>query len=254
MREKIDIVLPVYREEGNIAEVLMQIKEQVKTPHRMIVVWQDRRDPTMRILTLLKRTMKNLELVECKDGVGVVKALRAGYRHARAPIVVTMMADLSDDASDIDKMVALMNKGYDVVAASRYHRRGKRVGGPRMKGFLSHFACWTLSHIFHFPTTDATNAFRVFRRSFLQSETIESLGGFELPLELTVKAFRKGLRIGEVPTIWHERSSGKSKFKLVEWFPQYLRWYSMAVTHSMFLFLFIDAKRRSLAIKRSTRV
>lgn len=254
MREKIDIVLPVYREEGNIAEVLRQIKERVKTPHRVLAVWQDRRDPTLRVLTILKKKMKNLELVECKDGVGVVKALRTGYSRTRAPIVVTMMADLSDDASDIDRMVALMNKGYDVVAASRYHRHGRRVGGPRMKGFLSHFACWTLAHIFHFPTTDATNAFRVFRRSFLQSETIESLGGFELPLELTVKAFRKGLRIGEVPTIWHERSSGKSKFKLIEWLPQYLRWYWMAITHSMFSFFFIEAKRRPISVKRSTRM
>jgi glycosyltransferase involved in cell wall biosynthesis len=233
MTESLDIVIPVYREEENITHLLRGIRKYVKTPNRLLVVWQDRNDPTVEILKQHQRTYPSLRLLECKEGIGIVNALRVGYGAARAPIIITMMADLSDDPRDVDKMVKMINAGLDVVSASRYMKGGKRTGGPVVKGFLSFFACWTLSHVFRFPTTDATNAFRAFRKSYLETVKIESVGGFELPLELTVKARMRGLRIGDVPTVWHERATGKSKFKLVGWLPQYLRWYMLGVKSSL---------------------
>ncbi len=55
--------------------------------------------------------------------------------------------------------------------------------------------------------------------------TIESRGGFELGLELTVKAYRLGLNVAEVPTTWRDRTAGQSRFKLWQWLPRYLHWY-----------------------------
>ena len=55
--------------------------------------------------------------------------------------------------------------------------------------------------------------------------TIESTGGFELGIELTVKAHLLGLRVDEVPTTWRDRTAGTSRFRLWAWLPQYLRWY-----------------------------
>jgi len=55
--------------------------------------------------------------------------------------------------------------------------------------------------------------------------TIESKAGFELSLEITVKAFLAGHRIVELPTTWHGRTQGESRFKIWAWLPQYLRWY-----------------------------
>ncbi len=48
-------------------------------------------------------------------------------------------------------------------------------------------------------THDPTNNFKLYSRRFLESVTIESTAGFELALELTVKASLAGLRIAEVP-------------------------------------------------------
>jgi hypothetical protein len=58
--------------------------------------------------------------------------------------------------------------------------------------------------------------------------TVESRGGFELNLELTVKAFLAGYRIAEVPSTWSDRTSGQSRFRLFKWLPMYLRWYLYA--------------------------
>ena len=55
--------------------------------------------------------------------------------------------------------------------------------------------------------------------------TIESTAGFELALELTVKATLAGRRVAEVPTTWRDRTAGQSNFKLRKWLPHYLHWY-----------------------------
>jgi hypothetical protein len=59
--------------------------------------------------------------------------------------------------------------------------------------------------------------------------TIESRYGFELGLELVTKAKKLKLKIAEIPTIWIERSEGKSNFPLLESLPRYLYWYLKAL-------------------------
>ena len=58
--------------------------------------------------------------------------------------------------------------------------------------------------------------------------TIESRAGFELAIELSVKASLGGWRLAEVPTTWRDRTAGESRFRLRAWLPHYLRWYVYA--------------------------
>ena len=64
-------------------------------------------------------------------------AIEAGMRAAAAPVVLVMMADLSDDLRPGREMISLIEEGADVVCASRYVRGGKQVGGPLVKKTLS---------------------------------------------------------------------------------------------------------------------
>ena len=75
------------------------------------------------------------------------------------------------------------------------------------------------------PIHDPTNNFRLYSKRLLERVTIESTGGFELGIELTVKAHLMGMRIAEVPTTWRDRTAGESRFKLWQWLPRYLKWY-----------------------------
>jgi hypothetical protein len=47
-------------------------------------------------------------------------------------------------------------------------------------------------------------------------------------LELTAKAHRLRLPVAEIPTIWLDRTLGKSRFDLAGFVPAYLRWYRFA--------------------------
>lgn len=123
-------------------------------------------------------------------------------------------------------MLALAESGADVVAASRYMRGGRQVGGPLLKGLLSRTAGLTLQWFGRVGTHDATNNFKLYSRRYLETVTIESEGGFELALELTVKAALSGRVVREVPATWRDRTAGESRFRLRAWLPRYLHWYS----------------------------
>jgi hypothetical protein len=125
-------------------------------------------------------------------------------------------------------MVALAEGGADVVSASRYMRGGHQQGGPLLKRLMSRTAGLTLHWFAGVPTHDPTNNFKLYSRRFLDSITIQSTAGFELALELTVKATLAGRKVAEVPTTWRDRTAGKSNFKLRQWLPNYLYWYRVA--------------------------
>jgi hypothetical protein len=136
-----------------------------------------------------------------------------------------MMADGSDEASAVEPMLTLATAGADVVAGSRYVRGGGQIGGPRLKRTLSQLAGLSLHWVAGLPIHDATSNFRLYSRRLLDAVTIESTAGFELALELTVKAQRLGFRLAEVPTVWRDRTAGESRFRMWQWMPHYLRWY-----------------------------
>ena len=135
------------------------------------------------------------------------------------------MADGSDEMDRVDEMVRLGQGGAAVVAASRYMKGGGQVGGPLLKRLLSRAAGLSLHWLAGVPIHDATNNFKLYRRDFLDSVTIESTGGFELAIELTAKATLSGRHLAEVPTTWRDRTAGESRFNLRSWLPKYLRWY-----------------------------
>jgi dolichol-phosphate mannosyltransferase len=225
---ELSIVLPVFNEGENIVGVLSAIARDVRTPHEVIVVYDFEEDTTVPPVRAL--AMPSVRLLRNGLGRGVLNAMRSGIGAARAPLVLISMADGSDDPAVIDTMVQKARDGADVVAASRYMRGGRQEGGPPLKALLSRAAGLSLHLLAGLPIHDATSNFRLYRRSFLERVPIESKAGFELALELTVKAHLQGARVAEVPTIWRDRTAGTSKFQLRAWLPGYLRWYMRAFT------------------------
>jgi len=223
---QLSVVLPVYNERESIEPVLRGLESAVRTPHEIIVVYDFDEDTTLPVVRRL--ALPSVRLERNTFGRGVLNAMRTGMRVARSDLVLISMADGSDEPAAVDRMVALAQDGADVVAASRYMRGGRQIGGPRFKSLLSRVAGLSLHHLAGLPIHDATSNFRLYRRSFLDSVEIESQAGFELALELTVKAHITGRRIAEVPTVWRDRTSGTSRFQLRRWLPHYLRWYVRA--------------------------
>lgn len=217
----ISIVIPVYNEGENIKTAVERIEKEVKIPFEINVIYDFDEDTTLEPAKKLK-----VNLIKNKYGRGVLNAIKTGLETADSEFVVVMMADLSDPPEIINDMVkSVQENNADIVCGSRYMKGGKQYGGPLLKGLMSKFAGLSLNYFAGLPVHDATNSFKLYRKTFLNSVEIESTGGFELGIELVVKAFKKGFKITEVPTTWQDRTAGKSNFKLIEWLPKYLKWY-----------------------------
>jgi dolichol-phosphate mannosyltransferase len=225
----LSIVVPVYREGEAARSTLAAIAARAPQPHELLVVHDEADDPTLAVVADLQVTHPQLRAVHNTLGRGPAWALRAGFAAAQGEAVLVTMADASDDLGDLAPMLARLAAGDDLVAASRYMPGGRQLGGPRLKGWLSRLAGRSLHRLTGLPTRDPTSAFKLYRRAMLEQLTLESDAGFELALEITVKAFLAGYRIGEVPTTWRDRVAGRSNFKLLRWLPRYLRWYVLAL-------------------------
>ncbi len=220
------MVVPVYNEGENVVPTLRGVVERTRTrPLEVLVVHDFDEDTTVPVVKRLQVELPELHLHRNDLGRGALNALKSGLAAARAPYVLVTMGDGSDDPRDIDAMFALAQGGADVVAGSRYMKGGHQVGGPLLKRTMSRVAGLSLHWLGGLPIHDATSNYRLYSKRLLQRVTIESTGGFELGLELTVKAYALGMRIAEVPTTWSDRTAGESRFRLWQWLPRYLHWY-----------------------------
>jgi dolichol-phosphate mannosyltransferase len=227
----LSIVLPVFNEGANIEAVLTRLLAAVRvSPIEVLVVYDFEEDTTLPVVRRLMPSMPVVRLHRNTYGRGALNALRSGLEAATGEYVLVTMADGSDDPADIDRMLASAHDGADVVAASRHIRGGRQLGGPVVKRVLSKLAGLSLHWVGGLPVRDPTSNYKLYSRRLLESVTIESSGGFELALELTVKAHLAGLRLAEVPTTWHDRTAGESQFRLAEWLPHYLHWYRLGLT------------------------
>ena len=228
------VVVPVYNEAVNIATFCQKVMEELPPGYELLICYDFDADDTLPVLAALPERDRppGLRLVKNDLGRGVRYAIEAGMRAATAPVLVVMMADLSDDCVRVEEMVSRAEAGAAVVCASRYMRGGKQISGPRLKKFLSWTAGVSLYWFTGLPTHDPTNSFKAYRKDFLAKTPIESTAGFSLGMELTVKAHFAGRRVEEVPGVWHDRTGGKSRFQLWKWLPLYLHWYWWALRQS----------------------
>lgn len=227
----ISVVVPVYNEAENILPCLRGLYAALRSaPHELLLCYDMESDTTLPAVAAMHDRPPTVRLVKNDLGPGVLCAMRAGFHAATGDVVVTFMADLSDPPEVILDMARMIRQaGADVVGGSRYGKGGRQIGGPLVKRTLSRLAGVTLHWLAGLPTRDPTTNFRAYRRAFLDATTVESTAGFELALELTVKAHLQGYQVAEVPSVWRDRTAGQSRFRLFEWLPHYLRWYKLAI-------------------------
>jgi len=224
--EPLHIIVPVYNEGANFPTLRAAITGAIHVPFDVSVIYDFDEDNTVPVVRqVIAEGETRFHLIKNSVRRGVVGALLTGFNSAQSGPVLVVMGDLSDDLNIVDRMVELYRKGFHLVCASRYMPGGKLEGGAFLKRNLSKLAGLSLRWIRRIPTSDATNAFKLYDAEMLHSLTLESRGGFELSLEITVKAFLGGCRIVEIPTIWRDRTAGESRFRLWHWLPLYLRWY-----------------------------
>ncbi len=224
------LIIPAHNEEVSLKRTLSSLENILSDCDFEIVIVNDHStDKTVNLVQKLMKKYPNIRLVDNTAKNGFAPTLIAGFQNARGEFVVPVMADSCDEPNTIKKMYEKAKDGYDLICASRYCARGKRIGGPKLKGFFSKFVGRSIHFLTKIPTTDVANAFKLYRKSALQKIKIKKDSGFAISMEITLKMYFQGYKIGEVPTFWEGRKEGKSKFQILKIAPLYLKWYIWAL-------------------------
>lgn len=116
---KISVVVPVYNEEGNVAELHREIKEVCEKngyTYEIIFINDGSSDQTGEVCRLLRP----LKYIELRRNSGQTAAMDAGIKAARYDYIVTMDGDRQNDPADIPEMLRyLTENGYDMVSGWR---------------------------------------------------------------------------------------------------------------------------------------
>lgn len=232
MAMRLSIIIPAHNEEENIGSLIDKVEQIKGIDFELLVVNDHSTDSTGRIVLEKTKQFSNIRLVENELDPSFANALRTGFANFKGDLVLPLMADLCDDLYTINKMYAKINEGYDLVCGSRYMGNGLRLGGSKFKSFLSSMGGRSLHLILGIPTHDIANAFKMYRKEVIKAVDIKATG-FEISMEIPLKAHYLGFKIAEVPTVWRERTKGKSSFRIIKLLPSYLRLYFWGIYKSL---------------------
>ncbi|MFT4042102.1 MAG: glycosyltransferase [Gordonia sp. (in: high G+C Gram-positive bacteria)] len=202
----LDIVVPVYNEETDIAGCLQRLHahlaSHVPFSARITVADNASTDNTVAIAAELAGVMGGVRVIHL-DEKGRGRALKAVWSRSDAQIVAYCDVDLSTDLNALLPLIAPLESGHsDIAIGTRLARSSRVVRGPKRE-FISRSYNLILRTTMRAKFSDAQCGFKAMRADVARQllPYVEDTGWF-FDTELLVLGERIGLRIAEVPVDW----------------------------------------------------
>lgn len=196
----ISIVVPLYNEEGNVAELQQQIDRALAgLDYELVLVDDGSSDQTVSCVQKSDR----VRLLCFEKNAGQSAAMHAGINAARGDIIATLDGDLQNDPADIPAMIAKLNEGYDLVCGYRASRKDtlfKRLQSRLANGVRSRFV--------GDGVRDTGCTLKVMRRDCREALTL--FNGMHRFIPALIGSL--GYRVTEMPVNHRPRMHGVSKY------------------------------------------
>jgi glycosyltransferase involved in cell wall biosynthesis len=199
---RIATIIPALDEEAAIGGVVRAISRQLV--HEVIVVDNGSRDGTVAAAIAAGATV----IREPQRGYGA--ACQAGARAAcQADILVFLDGDGSDDPAEMPRVLQPLLQGQaDLVLGSRTGGQADHSGlTPQQR--VGNMVVTSLVRVLYGLALSDIGPFRAITQSTFQTLGMEHKT-YGWPVEMVVKAAKKGCRVVEVPVSCHKRM-GRSK-------------------------------------------
>lgn len=204
----ISVVTPIYNEEGNVLALhkeLTDVLHKITNHYEIVAVDDGSKDRSLILLKDIARRDPHFKVIAFKANKGQTAALSAGIEHATGKIIITIDSDLENDPSDIPKMLALMDNGYDVVSGWRKNR----WGGSFLKRKLpSVTANWLISTITKVHLHDYGCILKAYKRDVIADVRLYG----EMHRFIPAYAYWYGARVTEIEVNYRPRRFGKSNY------------------------------------------
>jgi len=122
----LSVVIPVYDEAESLGPLFAELGPALAAldrPAEVVAVDDGSTDGSFERLVALAHGDPRIRIVRLARNYGQTAALAAGIEHARAPVIVSLDADLQNDPADIPRLLAVLDGGVDVVNGWRSPRR-----------------------------------------------------------------------------------------------------------------------------------
>lgn len=140
------------------------------------------------------------------------EAFRLGSRYAKGENLVFFSPDGNEDPRDIPKLLALLEKGYDMAIASRFMKGSKNEEDTQVIKFRAwaNRAFTLLADIaFGGRITDSINGYRAITKAAFNALHLDA-EGFAIEYQMTIRSLKLGMKIAELPTRESQRIGGSS--------------------------------------------
>jgi len=216
------VVIPTYNERENLPRLVPQVLAQ--DPRLEVLVIDDASlDGTGAIADDLAAADPRVHVLHRRGKLGLGTAYLTGFRWALErgyAYVFEMDADFSHDPAHLPQFLEAI-RNADVVLGSRYlEGRVTVVNWPISRLLLSYGANIYARLITGLPIADATGGYKCFRREVLEAIDLDRIEseGYAFQIEITLRAWKKGFRIKEIPIVFTDRDVGESKMsKRIIW-------------------------------------
>jgi dolichol-phosphate mannosyltransferase len=208
------IIFPTYNEKDNIEKIVHAVLPLDARVH-VLIVDDSSPDGTGDIADELARQESRVEVLHREKKEGLGKAYLAGFKWAMErefDYIFEMDADFSHGPEYIKDFLREIQE-YDLVIGSRYISGVNVINWPMSRLLLSYFANVYTRIATGLPLRDATGGFKCFRLSTLKAIDLDDVksSGYAFQVEMSMRVWKKGLRVKEIPIIFYDRTAGQSK-------------------------------------------
>lgn len=203
MSYSVSIVVPIFNEEGNVADLHREIKEvcvRERYDYEIIFINDGSVDDSDSIC----RTLHPLKYIAFRKNFGQTAAMDAGIKAAKKEFIVTMDGDRQNDPNDIPAMLDYLTANHlDVVSGWRKNRKD-----TFMKRFISRGAYFLRKLLVHDGIHDSGCSLKAYRAECFQGINLYGEQHRFIPALLKIKGFT----VGEIVVQHRPRTSGKTKY------------------------------------------
>ena len=203
----LSIVVPIYNEEECITVLYERVTSALANTalvYELLLVDDGSSDRSFLLLKDIALQDQRVKVIRFRRNFGQTAAMAAGFDAASGRVVVPMDGDLQNDPTDIPKLLAKIDEGFDVVSGWRKDRQDRFINRklPSMiaNGLISRF---TGVHLHDYGCT-----LKAYRREVLDGINLYG----EMHRFVPALASQVGAKVTELPVKHHPRLYGTSKY------------------------------------------
>ncbi len=209
MTNSISIIVPLFNEAANIAELHRRIIAALDgggNPFEIIFIDDGSTDETDKILGSIAASDTRSRIISLTRNFGQTAAMMAGIDNASNDVIIPMDGDLQNDPVDIPRLIEKLDEGFDVVSGWRKDRKDPWL----TKKFPSQMANKLISWVTGVRLRDYGCTLKAYRRSSLEGVRLYG----EMHRFIPIYASWRGGKVTELPVSHHPRRHGKSNYGL----------------------------------------